>query len=156
MLTCTRTTTTARRRNLSANTRSLRRLSTLRCLPPQDPSSPPPSPPSPYPKREDSRQTHTWSELLDFEGINHVLWEAAGENDGPLLRQALSDGAQVNAGNPGDFYCWTALHKGAYSGAVEAVGELLAAGADIEARDTWNKTALLLAAEMGALQCEEM
>jgi len=57
--------------------------------------------------------------------------------------------AQVNAGNPGDFYCWTALHKAAYSGAVEAVGEVLAAGADIEARDTWNKTALLLAAEMG-------
>jgi len=62
-------------------------------VPPPAPSIPPSSPPSPYPNGEDSWQTYTWSE--DFEGINHVLWEAAGENDLPLLRQALSDGAQV-------------------------------------------------------------
>jgi len=38
--------------------------------------------------------THTG----EFEGINHVLWEAAGENDVALLQQAISDGAIVNAG----------------------------------------------------------
>ena len=33
---------------------------------------------------------------------------------------------------------------------------LLEAGADIEARDTWNKTALLLAAEMGGLKMTQL
>ena len=68
---------------------------------------------------------------------NAVANKEEGAADPPLT---LADGAIVNAGNPNDLYCWTALHKGAYRGAVAAVKLLLEAGADVEARDTWNKT----------------
>ena len=101
----------------------------------------PPSPPErkfAQPPDELDPKVHTWSG--EFQGINQVLWEAAGDNDVPLVKQALADGAIVNAGNPNDLYCWTALHKGAYRGAVASVKLLLEAGADVEARDTWNKT----------------
>ena len=101
----------------------------------------PPSPPErkyAQPPDELDPKVHTWSG--EFQGINQVLWEAAGDNDVPLVKQALADGAIINAGNPNDLYCWTALHKGAYRGAVAAVKLLLEAGADVEARDTWNKT----------------
>jgi hypothetical protein len=67
-------------------------------------------------------------------------------------QEALRDGAPVNAGNPHDLYCWNALHKASYKGSVDVARVLLEAGADIEARDTWNKTALILAAEMASFQ----
>ena len=55
----------------------------------------------------------------------------------PLLPNARTNLTRTHTGNPSDFYCWTALHKGAYAGSVEAVDALLIAGADIEARDSW-------------------
>ena len=65
---------------------------------PHDDDRPPPEPAREFaqPAPPLDPTVYTWSE--DFAGINHVLWEAAGENDLPLLRQALHDGAQVNAG----------------------------------------------------------
>jgi len=92
-------------------------------------------------------KVHTWNR--EWEGLNHVLWEAAGDNNVPLVKEALRDGAPINAGNPHDLYYWNALHKASYKGSVDVVHVLLEAGADIEARDAWNKTALILAAEMG-------
>ena len=43
---------------------------------------------------------HKWDEEND--GVNRVLWDAAGSDNVPLMQQAIEDGAAVNAANPGE------------------------------------------------------
>ncbi len=91
--------------------------------------------------------------ILPFAARAQVM-EATLANDLPLLRSALVDGDNdVNAATANGS---TALHIAAAYGYDEITAELLAAGANVDARDHLGNTPLILAAQSGQLASARM
>jgi ankyrin repeat protein len=77
--------------------------------------------------------------------IDQVLIEAAGENNLPDVRQLVRAGADIEAKSI--FGRNTPLHEASLKGQVQVVKELLEHGADTEAKDDDDWTALHYAAQ---------
>ena len=66
------------------------------------------------------------------------IWEAAETGNIEAVKQAIADGADVNA----KFDGWTPLHYSAGFGRKEIVELLITAGADVNAKNEWGGTPL--------------
>ncbi|NWG30006.1 MAG: ankyrin repeat domain-containing protein [Rhodocyclaceae bacterium] len=77
-----------------------------------------------------------------------ALMLAAWKNQHNALRWLLDHGARPNRGN-GEERQWTALHYAAFAGHADVVEDLLAAGADVNARSTNGSTVVMMAAREG-------
>jgi hypothetical protein len=78
-----------------------------------------------------------------------ALMLAAFKNRRAALQWLLDHGAKVNRGNPATERAWTALHYAAFAGNAPLVEQLLAAGADVNARSTNGSSVVMMAAREG-------
>jgi ankyrin repeat protein len=83
-------------------------------------------------------------ETLRANGRNHALLKAAAEGQTQRVRKLLRDGADVDYADPDDGM--TALHHAAMSGFEDVVGEIIAAGADVNAMAFELATPIFIAA----------
>ena len=72
-------------------------------------------------------------------GTPEALCQAARTGDIKRVRSLISTGVDVNARI---MSAWTALHEAAVGGHKDVVELLIAKGAEIDARDDWNRTIL--------------
>ena len=72
--------------------------------------------------------------------LGYLLLEAASENDCYTIREVISKGVSVNFA---DYDKRTALHLAVNESNIEATSLLLRRGADINAKDRWDKTQLI-------------
>lgn len=89
-------------------------------------------------------------------GAKDSLVKVVERGDLVKLRTRLSSGANANEADNSVVKGWTPLIAAAYSGNVEAARLLLDAGAAIEARTQFNKTALDVALSVGNTQVAEL
>lgn len=94
---------------------------------------------TPFVPTEDTQPKAPTSHFADFD-----LHGAAGMDLAHIVRERLGEGADISAYNDEGF---TALHVAAKGGALRSAAELLAAGADMNARDQRSLTPLLWAIE---------
>jgi len=78
--------------------------------------------------------------------LNERLFNAAEKGDVPAIKQALLDGAIINAR---DSFRYTSLHYTAHHGHTDAMKVLLEAGAKVDVRDGEQNTPLHWAAHNG-------
>lgn len=67
--------------------------------------------------------------------LDHDLIHAVGYNDVEKVNELLADGTDPNARD--DSTSWTVLEEGAYRGSLDSVKVLLAAGANVNAKEIW-------------------
>ena len=92
----------------------------------------------------------TGREVLNPKPRSCTLMDAVRDDDRELMRKTLEAGEDVTQVNA---YMRTPLHKAAYySGAPEVIASLISRGADVNAVDRGNWTALHLAARNGHVE----
>mmetsp|Transcript_20032 Transcript_20032/g.49828 ORF Transcript_20032/g.49828 Transcript_20032/m.49828 type:complete len:171 (-) Transcript_20032:1901-2413(-) len=92
----------------------------------------------------------TGREVADPKPRSCTLMDAVRDDDRELVTKTLAAGESVTQTNA---YLRTPLHKAAYySGAPDVIASLVARGADVNARDKGNWTALHLATRNGHLE----
>ena len=84
------------------------------------------------------------------------MYEAARDNDVALVTQLLKQGAELEWRHPDWSGGMTALAIACYHGSYEAAEALCAHGAELDARDNYQNTPLILAARNGRTKICEM
>jgi ankyrin repeat protein len=88
-----------------------------------------------------------------YSEADRALLKAAKKGNIEAAKQALADGADVNAKVEEG---WTPLHLAAENGHKEIIELLIAKGADVNAKGRWGSTPLLLAALYGHKEVVEL